>query len=238
MSLARPVESRKGAGTHASMAPFPFPAHRTGRAVFPHPALRQSSPQGARRRPRIPLRLAIQLSLKCPDSFWCLQTFVNHRTLTPLKAQLEVRVLPSTGITRLPRYYGPLRRPNGPPTFLPTLESPPSVPGLPQLPRPPCLHAIPNTPADRTAALVGYFPIPAAFPVFQAGRRPRLHFRGLLRIHSRYGLHARSPAFQRGLSPGFDMTSSLDISLVSYRPYRQLAGWLPPPQVIRAIGAH
>jgi hypothetical protein len=32
-----------------------------------------------------------------------------------------------------------------------------------------------------------HFPVRAAFPVSQAGRRPHLHFRGLLRLHSRYG---------------------------------------------------
>src|SRR4051812_42022660 len=34
----------------------------------------------------------------------------------------------------------------------------------------------------------------AAFPVSQPGRRPRLHFRGLLRLHSRYGPPDRSAA--------------------------------------------
>src|ERR1035438_2402213 len=40
----------------------------------------------------------------------------------------------------------------------------------------------------RAGARVGGFPAGAAFPVSQAGRRPRLHFRGLLKLHSRYGL--------------------------------------------------
>src|SRR5215217_3048043 len=46
------VESRRGAVTwgHAAIAPFPLPAHRTGRADFPHPALRPASSQGPRRR--------------------------------------------------------------------------------------------------------------------------------------------------------------------------------------------
>jgi hypothetical protein len=36
-----------------SIAPFPLPAHRTGRADFPHPALRLDSREGSRgRRPR------------------------------------------------------------------------------------------------------------------------------------------------------------------------------------------
>jgi hypothetical protein len=33
----------------------------------------------------------------------------------------------------------------------------------------------------------------AAFPVIQAGRHPRLHFRGLLELHTRYGLPDCSP---------------------------------------------
>src|SRR5260221_8114764 len=32
-------------------APFPVPAHQTGRADFPHPAFRLASPEGPRRRP-------------------------------------------------------------------------------------------------------------------------------------------------------------------------------------------
>ncbi len=54
-------------------------------------------------------------------------------------------------------------------------------------------HAAPTTPADPTGACVGRFPVAAAFPVSQAGRRPQLHFRGLLRHTARYGLTACSP---------------------------------------------
>src|SRR5260370_3187864 len=40
------VESRKGAvASPYGVAPFPFPAHQTGRADFPHPAFRQTSRQ-------------------------------------------------------------------------------------------------------------------------------------------------------------------------------------------------
>ena len=59
--------------------------------------------------------------------------------------------------------------------------------GLHRLPAPPSQRAVPTTPADRMGACVDCFPIHAAFPVIQAGRRPQLHFRGLLRLHSRYG---------------------------------------------------
>jgi hypothetical protein len=46
---------------------------------------------------------------------------------------------------------------------------------------------MPITPADRLGACVDYLPSRAAFPVIQSGRHPRFHFRGLLRLHSRYG---------------------------------------------------
>src|SRR5215472_10166458 len=81
----------------------------------------------------------------------------------------------------------------------PTLRSLPSpMTGLPRLPESPFQRAVPNTPADQTGARVGCFPARAAFPESQAGRRPQLHFRGLLRLHSRYGPLDRSTA-QGGL---------------------------------------
>jgi hypothetical protein len=39
----RRVEEERGAGPTGSR-PFPFPAHQTGRALFEHPAFRQTSP--------------------------------------------------------------------------------------------------------------------------------------------------------------------------------------------------
>jgi hypothetical protein len=55
-------------------------------------------------------------------------------------------------------------------------------------------HAVPITPADR-GRLCGRYVSDrtAAFPQVQQGRHPRLHFRGLLRVHSRYGLPVREP---------------------------------------------
>ena len=51
MELGARVESRSGAVAGSiDHAPFPLPAHRTGRADFPHPALRLASRQGPRRR--------------------------------------------------------------------------------------------------------------------------------------------------------------------------------------------
>ena len=64
------------------------------------------------------------------------------------------------------------------------------------------------------------------------------HFRGLLRLHSRYGPPDRSTA-QGGLcheAPTPPVTRPKP--LVSYQTYRLLSGWILPPLVIRAFGAH
>jgi hypothetical protein len=71
-----------------------------------------------------------------------------------------------------------------------------------------------------------------------AGRRPQLRFRGLLKLHSRYGLQGCSPTLQWTFSRGFDPPSYPTGPLVSYHVYRQLHGWVLPPLVICAVGAH
>ena len=106
-----------------------------------------------------------------------------------------MRALPSTGVARLQRYYDPLRVPAGPPSSPRT--GPPGL-GFPHSPAPPSLHAVPITPVDPTGVRVGDFPVGAAFPDVMAGRRPRLHFPGLLRLHTCYGLEGCS-ATQGGL---------------------------------------
>jgi hypothetical protein len=54
-SLRHPLRSRveegRGGVEAWPMAPFPFPAHQTGRADFPHPAFRRSSRQAHERTP-------------------------------------------------------------------------------------------------------------------------------------------------------------------------------------------
>ena len=78
----------------------------------------------------------------------------------------------------------------------------------------------------------------AAFPKWQEGRHPHCHFRGLLRLHSRYGPPDRSAAHRRPLSRGSNPCGYPHKPLVSYRINRQLSGWIPPPLMIRAFGAH
>ena len=68
---------------------------------------------------------------------------------------------------------------------------------------PTCRAQYPDGPGRVRASVAS--PSHAAFPVSQAGRRPRLHFRGLLRLYSRYGpldCSAAKAAFVTRLQPG------------------------------------
>src|SRR5882724_9265518 len=86
------------------MAPFPHPAHRTGHADLPHPALGQDvTPLLSRATPSAVSEPSSEL-IGCPIS----------RSLTASCVCLELRSLPSTGITRPQRYYEPLRHPRAP----------------------------------------------------------------------------------------------------------------------------
>jgi len=110
------------------------------------------------------------------------------------EARQKVRALCSAGVTQPRRSYDPVRLPPWPlpSATLRTLPSP--VTGLPRLPEPPFRRAVLTTPADRAGARVDCFPAHAAFPKWQEGRHPHCHFRGLLRLHSRYGPPDRSAA--------------------------------------------
>src|SRR6516162_5919083 len=85
-----------------AMAPFPHPAHRTGRADLPHPALGQD------------ITLAHATPSAVPEHFAKFDRLPNLRVLTASGVGPELRPLSSTGVTRLPRYYRPLRHPKAP----------------------------------------------------------------------------------------------------------------------------
>ena len=86
------------------MTPFSHPAHRTGQADLPHPALGQDfTPLLSRATPSAVSEHSAEF-IGCPIS----------RSFTTYFVCLELRSLPSTGITRLQRYYEPLRHPKAP----------------------------------------------------------------------------------------------------------------------------
>src|SRR5260221_4283513 len=100
ISVAAPFVWRCLSGS--TMAPFPHPAHRTGHADFPHPALGQDFTLSH----ATPSAASVHLSE--------LIGFPISRSFTTYCVCLELRSLPSTGVTRLQRYYEPLRHPRAP----------------------------------------------------------------------------------------------------------------------------
>jgi len=80
--------------------------------------------------------------------------------------------------------------PSGSMTLRPRLSS---LLGLPQLTRSPFWHAVLTTPVVATGAFPASSLPPWPSPVLSAGRLPRLHFRGLLKLHACYGLSDCSP---------------------------------------------
>jgi len=133
------VEDRRGSLGPVANAPFPIPAHRTGRADFRHPALRLASPQGTRRRSlaasvfcgKFPLRLSTQQSRTGPVIDGVLRLVANHLDLPIFESTPEVRVLCSAGITQHHCSYDPVRLPPEPPPIATLRPLPSLTTGLP-----------------------------------------------------------------------------------------------------------
>jgi len=116
--------------------------------------------------------------------------FQAHRQspiLGSVQSAPEARALSSASITRPPRSYGPLRLPSDPPPGQRWGCQPRSRRVSPADPHHPSSVPCPVPRRIETGACVDCFPAHTAFPVSQAGRHPHLHFRGLLRLHARYG---------------------------------------------------
>jgi hypothetical protein len=120
----------------------------------------------------------------------------------------EPRPLPSAGITQLPQYCGPFRHPIAPSLSVTGFRLVDALDpargflcciGLPLV----CmLSLLPRRnrkvhPSLSTLAV-------SAFPEILAGRLPHHVFRGLLSVHSRYGLHTRQVTFMTLYTRGFN----------------------------------
>jgi hypothetical protein len=140
-----------------TVTPFPHPAHRTGHADLPHPALGQDfTPSLSRVTPSAASERSSEL-IGCPIS----------RSLTASCVCLELRSLPSTGVTRLQRYYEPLRHPRAPGLSLAgvRLIIPDHAMGLPvlrALSSCTCCRHYPGAAAGGTTSLI--LPVVSAFP--------------------------------------------------------------------------
>jgi hypothetical protein len=134
-----------------SIAPFLVPAHRTGHDHFGHPALgRVSRAAFAGGVSRIPFGRSVQRPLERPEC--CGGLLGSRQSPSPrlVRAHPEPGPLPSTGVTQLPRYYGPLRRLPRPSPEGTGAGSPRPRDRPPVLPVPACVRAAPTTPASRT----------------------------------------------------------------------------------------
>jgi hypothetical protein len=107
------VESRKGAGRGPTGSRwFPFPAHQTGRADFPHPAFGQISPRAHGRGPRCTSRNRSTPTSRIqvhPSREWCRGRTpcvgAGERTERRCKRTGRRRVLPK--VSRISKDIGP-----------------------------------------------------------------------------------------------------------------------------------
>ena len=166
----------------SAMTPFSHPAHRTGQADLPHPALGQDfTPLLSRATPSAVSEHSAEF-IGCPIS----------RSFTTYFVCLELRSLPSTGITRLRRYYEPLRRPRAPSLSLAgvRLVIPDHAVGLPvlrALSLCTCCRHYPGAASGRITSLISsrHSSLP------RKGCRVGLRI-VLFEVYSRYGLHTRA----------------------------------------------
>ena len=148
LSLGR-VEEGRGGLYRIGITPFPFPAHQTGRANFPHPAFRLASSRGTRRGAK--MNPAQPKHAEIPE---------HGPSREPRGAARRHLVTPDQKMPNalidviVDRSIGRQARP---------VPSPAT--GLPRLPVSPSLRAVPTTPADRKRVHSSVTPpFHAAFP--------------------------------------------------------------------------
>jgi hypothetical protein len=104
----------------------------------------------------------------------------NLLSFATFNVSSELRSLPSTGITRLHRYYEPLRHPLAPGlsvTGFRLVLALDHVMGLPVLHRPSSyMHAVATTPAEPSGACFALFPSGDSLPRFFGGSASALRF--------------------------------------------------------------
>jgi hypothetical protein len=210
--------------------PFPVPAHRTGRADFPHPALRLASWQG------LGGDRAIQLPLQAPELFRRLQAHRQSPLLACRQSAPEVRTLPSTGITRLQRYYDPVRLPDRP--ALAAVDGSAATGGISHVARNTFPTCRPHYPGGSSRCRRRSLPCPCCLPGLSrrsASATPLSRLaQGLLTLRPAELLDRP----RRPLSRGFVPPSHPGKTLASYQFDRQLTGWILLPLVFRAFVAH
>src|SRR5260370_29318593 len=196
------------------MAAFRTPRHPRS-LVHPLPVHPYSSGTGHRRGPRCPrgkscrterrsdTRLLSSLSRVTPSA---VSEHFSELIGCPISCPSllccvcpELRPLPSAGVTRLHRYYEPLRHPTAPgPSLAGVRLIFLTTPwGLPCCVRFPCVHAVATTPARRLGASSARFPSRVSLPRYGSPVGPRI---GLFEAYSAF---TRVTACTLALSPYF-----------------------------------
>jgi hypothetical protein len=157
----------------------------------------------------------------------------NHLHLTSFESAPEVGAFCSAVIAR----PHPVRLPPWPPPVA-TLRPPPSqTTGLPRLPEAPSGRAVPTTPTYQAGARVDCFPTHAAFQMAGGSASALSLSRPAQASHVLRPTGSLSRP-RRPLSRGSSPSGHRAEPLVSYQINRQFSGWILPPKVIRAFGAH
>ena len=138
--------------------------------------------------------------------------------------RLEPGPLSSTGITRLHRYYEPIRHPVKPGLALAGLQLvlPPSD-GASRVAAVFLLYVPSPLPRRNDRVHVSLAsPVLTAFPSLGQGRLPHCSFRGLLSVHSRYGPHLRGMAKPPFTPEAYSRLVTCHGCSSCYRPERKL----------------
>src|SRR4051812_45367037 len=185
------------------------------------------------------LGTAVKLAWKAPGLMPC---FVGSRQVTDPRLLQQAHqksgpfpplALPSLGSTTTLSDPHLCRRLSA---SLRPLPSP--MMGLPRLPVSPFQRAVPTTPADQGGCACRLLPRLRGLPRYSGGSASATS----LSRPAQASLTLRPAGLlnrpRRPSSRGFDLTSYPTKPLVSYQINRQLSGWILPPLVIRAVGAH
>ena len=176
--VSHPRSSNRTCPIKASGSPTGFTVRHTG----------VNQPHAASARLATLLRLSTQQSPAAPVFDGVLRLIANHHDLAIFESTPEVRALSSASITRLRRSYDPVRLPPWPPPFRDVEDATLTRDGSPPITRttfPTCRAHYPGGSSGCACRLLPT--LVGAFPKWQEGRHPHCHFRGLLRLHSRYG---------------------------------------------------
>ena len=150
----------------------------------------------------------------------------------------EVRALCSGGITRHHRSYVPVRLPPGPPPVNGVEAATLAQNGPPPITRTTFPTCRAHYPDGSSGCACRSLPRPCSLPQMAGGSASALSLsrpaQASLALRPAGSLSRPRRPLSRGFSPPGYPTKPL----VSYRIYRQLSVWNPPPLVIRAFRAH